>query len=282
MIAFHEINEIIASLVDLSGVGVCFYDLENFFKYNSDGKREHIGHYCELCKNVRLLDGGRELCERSDRMEALQLAKAYREPFFFKCHIGMCELIVPIFAEDRLRGIIFLGQCRMEGETHPEEVGAAAAKLGGSAEVFAELYRALPAISRENLLSMGKIVQLYFKNLTGENIFTGASDETIGLPLAERIAYFIRKNYMKDISPHVISERFFVNQSYMARIFRQSFGCTVTDYINCIRCENAARLLTGTSLPIHSIALNVGYSDANYFARCFAKLYGISPAGFRK
>ena len=282
MIAFHEINEIITSLVELSGVGVCFYDLENFFKYHSNGEREHVGHYCELCRSVRLLTGGRECCERSDKQEALELAAAYREPFFFKCHIGLRELVVPIFAADRLRGVIFLGQCRIEGETSPEEVGEAAQKLGGDAETFASLCRDLPEISRANLLSMGKIVQLYFKNITVEGIFNGETDDTIGMPMPERVADYVRKSYMKEITPRQIAERFFVNQSNLAREFRTAYGCTVTDYINRIRCENGARLLSGTSLPIASIALNVGYADANYFTRMFAREYDCTPREYRR
>ena len=282
MIAFDEINEIIASLAELSGVGVCFYDLENFFKYNSNGEREHVGHYCELCRSVRLLAGGRECCERSDKREALELAAAYRKPFFFECHIGLRELIVPIFTADRLRGVIFLGQCRIEGETSPADVGEAAAKLGGDAGTFAALCGQLPQISRTNLLSMGKIVQLYFKNLTVEGIFNGETDDRSGMPMPERVAFYVRQSYMKEITPRWIAERFFVNQSYLAREFRTAYGCTVTDYINRIRCENGARLLSGTSLPIASIALNVGYSDANYFTRIFSRVYGCTPREYRK
>ena len=156
------------------------------------------------------------------------------------------------------------------------------AEAGGDAETFASLCRELPEISRANLLSMGKIVQLYFKNITVEGIFNGETDDTIGMPMPERVAYYVRHCYMREITPRQIAERFFVNQSYLAREFRTAYGCTVTDYINRIRCENGARLLSGTSLPIASIALNVGYADANYFTRMFAREYGLTPREYRR
>ena len=57
---------------------------------------------------------------------------------------------------------------------------------------------------------------------------------------------------------------------------------TFFDCILRIRCENGARLLSGTSLPIASIALNVGYADANYFTRMFTREYGLTPREYRR
>jgi two-component system response regulator YesN len=129
---------------------------------------------------------------------------------------------------------------------------------------------------------MGKIIQLYFHTIVEKSIFVNTDTDIGGLPLADRIAFHIRRGYMTGITSRSIAKKFFVNQSYMARAFKEAYGCTVTEYINRIRCENAERLLQSTTVPVHNIALNVGYADANYFMRMYKRFYGCNPKEYRE
>jgi dihydroorotase len=72
-----EISEVINSIRQVSGVGVCYYDLENFFNYGMMGVKNNIGHYCEFCEKARGLKNGRDNCTKSDRVTAVTLAKEY-------------------------------------------------------------------------------------------------------------------------------------------------------------------------------------------------------------
>ena len=104
-----DITVLINAIRDLSKVGICYYDLNNFFHYNKWGIKNNRGHYCAFCENTRALPGGRESCEKSDRIEAVRLAMQYKEPFFFECHMGMRELVIPLMHSDMLIGILFIG-----------------------------------------------------------------------------------------------------------------------------------------------------------------------------
>lgn len=279
-----EITEIISSFKELSGVGVCFYDLDDFFTYNEGGRLEYLGHYCDFCKRVRQLVGGRTLCDKSDRKSTVETAHKFKTPFFTKCHMGLCELAVPIYFSDTLKGLIFLGQCRIENEDARSEIIKNAQNLGGDGDEFVKLYEALPVLSRKNLLSMGKILQLYFSTLTKASDFFTAKNraELSSRPLCARIKEYVEKNYASDITSKSIAELFFVNQSYMAREFKKAHGCTVTDFILSVRIENAKKLLLDTNATVRSIALNTGFSDSNYFTRVFKSREGISPTEFVK
>ena len=46
--------------------------------------------------------------------------------------------------------------------------------------------------------------------------------------------------------------------------------------------ERAKRYLLETDDSMLSIALSVGFRDANYFARVFRQLIGIQPTEFRR
>lgn len=280
----RELTELIRSFRQLAGVGVCFYDLENFFSFNKAGEKEYTGHYCEFCCCARLLDGGRVACDKSDRGEAVALAKDYRKPFFHVCHMGLCECVIPVMYRDTLRGIIFLGQCRLAGEDRAEQIAQAATRRGGDGARFAEMYLALPEISRENLLAMGNILQIYFARVSeSRELFEGQEElPREELPLAAKIAKTIDRNYSGDLTPASLAQRFYLSPAYMGRLFKEHTGKTVGEYIRAVRIENAKRLLRTTSVPVGSVALNVGFSDINYFARLFRREVGMSPTEYRE
>jgi len=285
MSSMQEITTLIRSFRELTGVGVCFYDTENFFRFRHTGEKEYKGHYCEFCSCARLLPGGRVACDKSDRDEATELAKAYRVPFFHRCHMGLCELVVPVIREERLVGIVFLGQCRIEGEDISEEVAAAAETLGGEGAPFAAMYRRLPLMKREDLTVMGDLFHLYFSRI-GDSVSLfdnkGMPVDEEGVSLAGRIASYIEMRYRYELSPKSVSERFFVNPSYMARQFKKEKGMSVTEYIRLVRHQNACRLLRNSRIPVGSIALNVGYIDTGYFCRVFKRIEGVTPMAYRE
>ncbi|MBE6702157.1 MAG: helix-turn-helix domain-containing protein [Ruminococcaceae bacterium] len=283
MATAEKITQVINAIRSLSGVGICFYDLNTFFHYSKLGEQNNRGHYCEFCRHVRLLEGGRAACDRSDRTEAITLAKNYQKPFFFKCHMGTCELILPLLSEKELIGLIFIGQCRIKGEDADTEIARRAERLGGAPERFVDLYHALPLFDRDELLDVGTILMQYFANLIeleGKDWIRQIATEASGIPM-ERIAEYIRTKYMSPITPRGICEKYHLNPSYVAREFKKHTGFTLTAYIHQIRVQNATRLLTSSKLPIESIALNVGFDDANYFSRVFKKIVGAPPEIYR-
>ena len=279
----NDITELISSFKTLMGVGICFYDTERFFQYRATGKKENTGHYCEFCNCAKLLNGGRAACDSCHKNECTELAKAYGEPFFYKCHLGICELVVPVIKNEKLIGLVFIGQCRIDGEDNTRDVIEGVSALGGNPDTFVSHYNALPSIKRSDMMSIGNLFTLYFSKLGDSIDFFGKSSMpmTSESSLSRRIADHIELRYSREISTKTISEHFYLSESHIARIFKREMEMSITDYIRKIRLEHAKRLLQATSVPINSIALNVGYHDANYFSRIFTKEVGISPSEYR-
>ena len=71
------------------------------------------------------------------------------------------------------------------------------------------------------------------------------------------------------------------NRSLIYEQFRDYVHMSVSQYINHVRICKAKDLLSYTSLPVYLISDRVGFTDYNYFARCFKKKTGQSPAGYR-
>ncbi|MBL4702388.1 MAG: helix-turn-helix transcriptional regulator, partial [Phycisphaeraceae bacterium] len=69
---------------------------------------------------------------------------------------------------------------------------------------------------------------------------------------------------------------------HLARVFRQQYGLTPTDYVQSIRIERAKHLLRHTNMKVSAIAQSVGYQDAIYFSRLFKRHTHLSPGKFRR
>ncbi|MBN2023221.1 MAG: AraC family transcriptional regulator [Pirellulales bacterium] len=67
----------------------------------------------------------------------------------------------------------------------------------------------------------------------------------------------------------------------LERRFRQVVGHTIHEAIILCRLERARRLLAGTHLSIHEIAIAAGFSSADTMGRVFQRIEGMSPRAFR-
>jgi AraC-like DNA-binding protein len=68
---------------------------------------------------------------------------------------------------------------------------------------------------------------------------------------------------------------------HLARLFRQRYRLSFTEYVRELRMHKAVGLLTGTSQPIGRIARIVGYADASRFTVHFRRRYGLTPRAYR-
>ena len=278
-----KITDFINAIRELSGVGICYYDLNTFFHYDQYGIKNNRGHYCEFCEKTRALSGGRAACEKSDKDEAIMLAKQYREPFFYECHMGMRELVIPLIREETLLGLIFVGQSRTEDASN-ERLESNVRRLGGDPLEFLQLYQRLPIVSQKDILNIGTILTQYFdvRIWNNELISSDTTSMGSGLDLAEVIYRYVQLNYRHKLSAKDIASEFHVNASYASRRFSQRYQITITEHISRVRTERAKMLLQETEAPIGNIALNVGFDDINYFSRVFKKITSISPLEYRK
>lgn len=279
----ERITGFINALKSISGTGICYYDLENFFNFDILGKRADKGHHCKFCEYVRSLDGGMAKCEKSDRNDAVLLADQYKTPFFFECHMGIRELVVPVLDSEKLLGILFVGQCRIEGEDTARIVKASSERFGQKSTEIMKLYYELPCVERDTLINAGTILERYFETGVFENKLRHQKGSTAqeGADTASLIKSYIDSNYHCAISSGKIAKRFYISPGYASRCFSKKYGMTVTDYINSVRCERARELILTTHLPISSIAVNVGFSDPGYFSGLFTKKYGVCPKSLR-
>lgn len=100
--------------------------------------------------------------------------------------------------------------------------------------------------------------------------------------MVNRVTRYIRENSTTVGSLEELSHHFFVDKSYLSRIFKKDTGHTVTEFINIQKIQHAQRLLEDTDDTIQEISVQVGYDSMTYFNRVFKKYIETSPLQYRK
>ena len=73
-----------------------------------------------------------------------------------------------------------------------------------------------------------------------------------------------------------------VSTRHFTRLFRQTTGQSVLEFVNARRLERAQAYLADTPLALKEIAWRLGFADASGFSRAFRKLTGETPQAYRQ
>lgn len=99
----------------------------------------------------------------------------------------------------------------------------------------------------------------------------------------EKVMYFVNTN-LGDPSVTVddMAASVAISRSGLNRKMKGLLGLTPADFLRESRLSRAASMLAATDLPVKDIATDCGFSDLNYFSKCFKSQHGITPTAYRK
>lgn len=118
---------------------------------------------------------------------------------------------------------------------------------------------------------VGMIFRKYFRY--DENISLNDPSVNHTREILRYIAYnYSTCNHLDELAAQVG-----ITKNYMCRIFKEHTGCTIIHYINQLRCYKAMSLIA-EGVSVTQAAMDVGYSDYNYFSRIFKQVVGFSPS----
>lgn len=92
---------------------------------------------------------------------------------------------------------------------------------------------------------------------------------------------FISNNFQNSIILDDIVDASGLSKYHFTRLFHRSINITPIQYLTTIRINKSIELLKNDKLSIEDIALNVGFSNGNYFGKVFRASLGISPGEYR-
>jgi AraC family transcriptional regulator len=96
-----------------------------------------------------------------------------------------------------------------------------------------------------------------------------------------KVLEYIHANLSQDLGISEIAGQAFISPYYFGKLFKQSTGRTVHQYVLHQRMQLAQSLLCRSRLGLAEIAGRVGMSSQSHFTTAFKNRIGVTPAAYR-
>ncbi len=141
---------------------------------------------------------------------------------------------------------------------------------------FDSIHNSSNEASLETMANIYRLLGLFY-----ENELLKLQDEPKNLFVQEVIAFF-ENHAAEDINIQSLCETFGYTPAHLCRKFKQATGLPPMTYLKIYRLELAYDKMKNRTADIGTIAASCGFSDANYFSRCFKMHFGASPLKYCK
>ncbi len=113
--------ETFADLKILQEIQEAFSSATGLAAVFADEQGNHLGegsNFSRFCNHIRDFPEGRESCRLSNYL-ASKIAFTNKQPFIYKCHSGLVDMVVPVIVDSNLVGMMLAGQIRCIDEEFP-------------------------------------------------------------------------------------------------------------------------------------------------------------------
>jgi AraC-like DNA-binding protein/ligand-binding sensor protein len=142
-------------------------------------------------------------------------------------------------------------------------------------------YEATPVVREVEYQARIKLLQ-FFANQLGtladQIVFLQKTAEPPQMTWARKI---IEEQYEENLSLTVVAKQLRMSKFTLCNKFKKATGVTFTEYISRFRVQKAKNLLLNRNYSVSEIAYQVGFQSLTHFNRCFKKIVGEPPSGYR-
>lgn len=154
--------------------------------------------------------------------------------------------------------------------------------------IFTDVYRFVFRLQKEymlentigydaksfNLVILQKSLMLLLKEIINKEVYKKVQ--------VLDVQKYIDNHFTESITLSDIADIYHVSKEHLSRLFKNSVGVSVQQYITKKKIEYGKRLLKKyKTLSVSTISVMLGYIDLQYFYRVFKKETGITPIQFR-
>jgi AraC-like DNA-binding protein/ligand-binding sensor protein len=238
-----------------------------------------------FCEALNLCGSAYTACQETNRR--LMKEAEIKGPSTCSCFAGLCATAVPVKMGASVVGFLKTGQVF----TKVPSEGQFAAMLGSlgrktlSAAAISQLkgaYLRTRSVEPQRYESMVTLLQTFAEQLSEHAESLAIIEEGSEPAAIARARKFIHSNVDQPLPLGQVAREAGLSESHFCRLFKDSTGLTLTDYVNRCRIDWAKRELLRPEVRISEIAFLVGYQSLSQFNRSFARIVGFSPTQYRR
>lgn len=242
-------------------------------------------HHSDFCEAAKTTPEGLRACIQCDQHEGNPLAGQAGRPILRTCHMGLVEVLVPVFVEGQHVATLFGGQARGVAPSGQEREAQFKhwAELGLDIRQMSSRIVDLPLAHPERMEALGRILDALAQYLS-----VRATTQTIHQAMVDRSAAPVQQalrhmteNLEKDLSLEKVARQVHLSPSRLSHLFSRFRKESFRDSLQRLRIERARQLLSTTDLPVNEVAFKVGY-EPQFFSRTFKKAVEMTPGEYRQ
>lgn len=203
------------------------------------------------------------------------------------CFAGLCASAVPVRDSGEIIAFLKTGQVFNQRPTEErfEELLSSMGRKTVDEATRALLHKAYFETSHvdpQRYQSMITLLGIFAEQL-GDLAGTLAAIQSDQLPPAmEKARHYIENRLDQPIHLDDVARFSGLSSSRFCHLFKDTFGITLTDYVNRLRVDHARHELLKPGSRVSDIAFAIGYQSLSQFNRSFLRLTGVSPTDYRK
>lgn len=244
-----EMRSIMGLLYRVLDIRITFFDMTE-----SEVDTFDIKAMSAFCRKERESSAFNRRCQECDRTH-LDVAKHSGKVHIYRCHAGLLEGIVPLYAPNgHYMGAIVFGQLC-------DEMTPARVRLQG-----------VPVSNSAQMYDIGALLKYL-----GEYICENEYIKSVSRPWAERAQHYLEEKLPGRITLSALARAIGKSPSFLSHHFPEEFGMTLTEYCRKWKMEKAMQMLR-RGCQVRECAFALAYADEFYFSREFKRYYGVPPS----
>lgn len=238
-----------------------------------------------FCEELNLCDSACAACVDTNRR--LMKEAEVNGPSTCHCFAGLCATAVPVKMGASVIGYLKTGQVfsRLPSEDQFDKLlGAMGRKTINqeSREKLKKAYMQTRFVEPLRYQSMVTLLETFAEQLSEHAESLAIIDEGSEPAAIAKARKYIHANLDQPLPLGQVARQAGLSESHFCRLFKDSSGLTLTDYVNRCRIDWAKRELLKPEARISEIAFMVGYQSLSQFNRSFARIVGQSPTLYRR
>lgn len=238
-----------------------------------------------FCEALNLCDSACGACVETNRR--LMTEAEVNGPTTCHCFAGLCATAVPVKMGASVIGYLKTGQVFSKipsEELFDKLLGAIGRKtLGKEArDNLKAAYMQTRFVEPLRYQSMVTLLQTFAEQLSEQADSLAIIEEGSEPAAIAKARKYIHANLDQPLPLGLVARQAGLSESHFCRLFKDSSGLTLTDYVNRCRIDWAKRELLKPEARISEIAFLIGYQSLSQFNRSFARIVGLSPTLYRR
>ncbi len=261
-----EIEKLIQLFNKMSDMDIAILDAD--FRTLVHGKSD-----TSFCSHIHKDSKCLDICLDSD-IKHLRYLTETKKLITYTCPFGVYEAMAPVMKNGEAVAYLFLSFGVEDREDIYSSMLESVLKVNPkqNKETLKKLIDRIPRYSKEKLDAFAQMLPIIAEYIEINDMM---SDNN--LSIAQMVKNYVKNNISKKITLADISYSLHCSTVTLTNHFKAEFGITIMEYVNEKRMNLARHFLLSGSYSVREIAEKCGYSDTEYFSKCFKNYYGDSP-----